>query len=113
MLSGFALRTHIAFEHVVDLRLVALSRSLEIGQHETFDTQGDLFSEIRFNEFRPLPEGLVQLRNITEVDVLVLRGRDLSGCEGFIISAHGKPAFSFKPCRMGPYISPQYEPHAH
>lgn len=44
------------------------------------------------DEFRPLPEGLVQLGDVAEIDVLVLHGRDLSGGEGFIVSVHGKPA---------------------
>ena len=85
-LSVLAPRPHVAFQHTVDPLLAALARGFEMGQHGALDAQGDLLGKIGFDEFRLLPEGLVQFGNIAEVDMLVLGVRNLGGSEGFIVS---------------------------
>ena len=85
-LSVLAPCPHVAFQHAVDPRLVVLARCFEMGQYGSLDAQGNLFGEIRFDEFRLLPEGIVQFGNIAEVDTLVLGVRNLGGSQGFIVS---------------------------
>ena len=81
----FASCPQLTFQHTVDARLVTFAKCLEIVQQRTFDAHGDLFREIGFDKFCVPPEGFVQLANIAEVDVFVLRGRDLRGDEGTIV----------------------------
>ena len=81
---------HGAVEDSVHSRLVALSWSPETGQHWAFDAHGDLVGAIRLYDFRPVPELLVQLRYVSEIDALVLHGRDLLGREGHF-AAHIDP----------------------
>ena len=44
-------------------------------QNGTFHAQGDLLGTVRLDKLSLLPKLLAQLRNITEIDVLVADGR--------------------------------------
>ena len=85
-------RTHITLQHPVNPRLIPLSGGSEVIQNRALYAHRNPLGATRLYKLGIPPERLIQLRNITEVDVVVRPRRDLRHRQGFFDTSHNRLA---------------------